>query len=175
MNNKINIVLFGIGNVGSALINKVLKNRKELAIESKLDFRFPVITNSSVAFFEKEGANFSWDANFIQFSVPFKLEDVMYYILANNISNVIIVDATADSTLVKKYPILLQNGFNLLSVNKEVQNISAGLKEEINLAAGIYGTGYKSMENVKGDKHRAAQKIYDALIEMAEKHKALVL
>ena len=43
------------------------------------------------------------------------------------------------------------------------------------MAAGIYGTGYKFMENVKGDKHIAAQKIYDALIEMAEKYKALVL
>ena len=175
MNSRINIVLFGIGNVGSALINKVLKNRKELALESKIDFRFPVITNSSVAFFEKEGANFSWEANFIQFGMPFKLEDVMAYILTNNMSNVIVVDATADGTLVKKYPILLQSSFSLLSVNKGVQNISAGLKEEINLAAGIYGTDYKFVENFKGDKHIAAQKLYDAFIETAEKYKALAL
>ncbi len=175
MNNKINIVLFGIGNVGSALINKVLKNRKRLVLDKQIDFRFPVITNSSVAFFAKEGTNFSWEANFIQFGIPFKMEDVMDYILVNNISNVIAVDATADNALIKEYPALLQNGFSLVSVNKSLENLPAGLEGEISFAAAVYGQDYKFIENIKGDKHTAAQKLYESLIEIAEKQKVLAL
>lgn len=117
MTQKINIVLFGIGKAGSALINKFQKNRKDLLIDSKLDFRFPVITNSTVAFYEKEGGTYAWEANFIQFGVPFKMEDVYDYIYANDLENLIAVDATASDALIGEYPRLLHNGFTVVSSN----------------------------------------------------------
>ncbi|MGV3460416.1 MAG: hypothetical protein ACO1N9_08185 [Flavobacterium sp.] len=117
MTQKINIVLFGIGKAGSALINKFSKNRKDLLLDSKLDFRFPVITNSTVAFYEKEGGTYSWEANFIQFGVPFRMEDVYDYIYANDLENLVAVDATASEALISEYPRLLHNGFTIVSSN----------------------------------------------------------
>lgn len=173
MNNRINIVLFGIGNIGSALINKVLKERKELALESKIDFRFPVITNSSVAFFAKEGANFSWEANFIQFSIPFKMEDVVSYVLANNISNLIAVDATADAKLPSQYIKLIQSGFNVVSVNKTVNALPADFKENVKLAASVRGLESTFVQNAKDEKAAVVEKLFESLIEIAEKQKKL--
>ena len=50
MAHVINIVLFGIGNAGSALINKVTSERETYSAIADT-IRFPVITNSDVAFF----------------------------------------------------------------------------------------------------------------------------
>jgi homoserine dehydrogenase len=52
---KINIILFGIGNVGSTLINQVKESQKFFLEKKNIELRFPVITNSTLAFFEKEG------------------------------------------------------------------------------------------------------------------------
>ncbi|MBC8643737.1 hypothetical protein H9W95_05855 [Flavobacterium lindanitolerans] len=50
---KINIILFGIEETGSSLITEVLSNQESLLENNNLDLRLPVITNSTVAFFEK--------------------------------------------------------------------------------------------------------------------------
>lgn len=52
---RINIILFGIGNVGSALINQIIESQQFYKDKRNIDLRFPVITNSTLAFFEKEG------------------------------------------------------------------------------------------------------------------------
>jgi aspartokinase/homoserine dehydrogenase 1 len=52
---KINIILFGIGNVGSALINLVLESQKFFLEKKNIELRFSGITNSTLVFFEKEG------------------------------------------------------------------------------------------------------------------------
>lgn len=175
MNHKINIVLFGIGNVGSALINKVLKERKSIILEDHIDIRFPVITSSTIAFFEKEGANFSWEANFIQFGIPFKLENVFKYIQENELENVIAVDATNDGEFAKEYFDLLQNGLGVLSVNQSLAQLPPDFGREINLAASIFGLNYKFIKLDKADKHLAANKLFESILEIAEKQKALVL
>jgi len=143
MTQKINIVLFGIGKAGSALINKFQKNRKDLLLDSKLDFRFPVITNSTVAFYEKEGGTFAWEANFIQFGVPFKMEDVYEYIYQNSLENLIAVDATASDTLIEEYSRLLHNGFTIVSANPSAdvnvfQEFSAVNKTADEVADALY-------------------------------------
>ncbi|MUV02627.1 hypothetical protein GN157_02790 [Flavobacterium rakeshii] len=173
MNNRINIVLFGIGNVGSALINKVLKERKGLALDNKIDLRFPVITNSSVAFFEKEGVNFSWEANFIQFGIPFKMEDVVQYLHANNISNLIAVDASGDDSLPLDYTKLLKSGFNVVSVNKNATGLPASFKDEVKLAASVHGLEALFLGAPKDSRGEIVQKLFEALVEIAEKQKKI--
>ncbi|MDZ4331236.1 MAG: aspartate kinase, partial [Flavobacterium sp.] len=61
---RINIVLFGIGNVGGSLIQQVLESQHFFQEKYTIELRFPIITNSSLAFFEKEGLANTWEANF---------------------------------------------------------------------------------------------------------------
>ncbi len=171
MNIKVNIVLFGIGKVGSALINKVLKDRKDIILEEKVDFRFPVITNSTIAFFEKEGANFSWEANFIQFGVPFKLENIIAYIKSNNLENVVAIDATNDPDFPEDYFDLLQNGLNVVSLNQTAIIQPQDFNRELGLAASIFGLEYQFLKLDKATKEQATEKVVEVLLDIAKKQK----
>ncbi|HOD09638.1 MAG TPA: aspartate kinase, partial [Flavobacterium sp.] len=70
---RINVILFGIGNVGSTLINQVIESQKFFLEKRNIDLRFPIITNSTLAFFEKEGVINQWEANFAQSAIPFRI------------------------------------------------------------------------------------------------------
>ena len=172
MTQKINIVLFGIGKAGSAFINKVIKNRKELILENQLDLRFPVITSSTTAFFEKEGVNYSWEANFIQFAMPFKLEDVLYYLAENNLENVVLVDATPSAALAAEYPDLVKSGFSLISINGSIQYLPDGFEKGVKFLADSRGLEFKCITLKQGGKAEAADALYDAVLEVAENKKA---
>jgi len=128
---KINIILFGIGNIGSTLINQIVESQ-EFFLESKnVDFHFPIITNSTVAFFEKEGVGYAWETNFRQLAVPFKVEDIVEFAQENEFENLIAVDATASDELVKHYNTLIKNGFNIVAVNKKANTLPIDLYKEL--------------------------------------------
>lgn len=128
---RINIVLFGIGNVGSTLINQVLENQKFFLEKRNIDLRFPIITNSTLAFFEKEGIKNQWEANFAQSAIPFKIEDIIEYIQDQQLENIIAVDATASSEIIKNYIPLIQNGFNIVAANKKANTLHLDFYNEL--------------------------------------------
>lgn len=121
---KINIVLFGIGNVGSTLINQVIESQKFFLENKNIELRFPIITNSTLAFFENEEEINSWEANFSELAIPFKIEDLIEYTKRQGFENLIAVDATASSQLVKSYSILIENDFHIVSANKIANTLS---------------------------------------------------
>jgi len=166
----INIVLFGIGNTGSALINKVVKGAKSL-LPNAPELRFPVITNSSVAFFEKEGSGYAWEANFIEFAIPFKLEDVIAYAVYNNLPNLIAVDASPSAALAAEYPELIKNGFNIVSINESLPFLPDSFEKGIKFLSDSRGLTHKFINPVTGDKEAAANALYDGIIEVAAKQR----
>ncbi len=174
MTRKINIILFGIGNTGSALINKVLKERKNLILDQQLDIRFPVITNSTVAFYEKEGANFSWEANFIQFAIPFKMEDVLNYVYNNNLENVIAVDATDSTQLAADYIQLIRSGFSIVSINETLAFLPDSFEKGIRFLAESQGVSHKFVTAAYRNKEAAADALFEGVLETIEKQKVLV-
>ena len=116
---RINVVLFGIGNVGSTLINQVIESQKFFLEKRNIDLRFPVITNSTLAFFEKDGIKNQWEANFAQSAIPFRIQDIIEYVQEQQLENLIAVDATASSDILKNYIPLIQNGFDIVAANKK--------------------------------------------------------
>lgn len=166
---KINIVLFGIGNVGSTLINKAIKNKKILVEDKGVDLRFPVITNSTVAFFEQEGKPHAWEANFIEFAIPFKFEDVLEYLFNAGLENVVAIDATASPQVVEYYLPLIEAGFNMLTVNTELEKFPPGYRKEIIVGAESECVVFKYLS--KGlSKDKAAVQLLESIIKIAEKN-----
>ena len=121
---KINIVLFGIGNVGSTLINQVLESQKFFLEKKNVELRFPIITNSTLAFFEKDGEINSWETTFSELAIPYSIEEIISYIKREDLENLIAVDATASSKLVKSYATLIENDFHIVSANKIANTLS---------------------------------------------------
>ncbi|WP_395065958.1 aspartate kinase [Flavobacterium sp.] len=128
---KINIILFGIGNVGSTLIKQVIESQKFFLEKRNVDLRFPIITNSTLAFFEKNGIKNSWEANFAQSAIPFRVEDIIEYAQEQQLENLIAVDATASSEIVKSYIPLIQNGFNIVTANKKANTLDLNFYKEL--------------------------------------------
>ncbi len=128
---RINVVLFGIGNVGSTLINQVIESQKFFLEKRNIDLRFPIITNSTLAFFEKEGLKNQWEANFAQSAIPFRVEDIIEYVQEQQLENLITVDATASPEIVKNYISLMQNGFNIVAANKKANTLYQDFYKEI--------------------------------------------
>lgn len=114
----IHIVLFGIGNVGSTLINQINAANPSLKKHKGIDLQIPVITNSKLIFTSEEGVESTWESDFEKFSVSLKMEDIIDYVKAKNFKNLIAVDATASADFVKNYIPLVENGFNIVSANK---------------------------------------------------------
>ena len=128
---KINVILFGIGNVGRTLINQVIESQKFFLEKRNIDLRFPIITNSTLAFFEKDGVKNQWEANFAQSAIPFRIEDIIEYVQEQNLENLIAVDATASSEIVKNYIPLIQNGFNIVTANKKANTLHLDFYNEL--------------------------------------------
>ena len=128
---KINIILFGIGNVGSTLIKQVLESQKFFLEKKNIELRFPIITNSTLAFFEKEGEINSWEANFSDLAIPFSIEDIINYTKRQGLENLIAVDATASPKLVKSYITLIENDFHIVSANKIANTLSFEFYKEL--------------------------------------------
>ncbi|MES2486794.1 MAG: hypothetical protein V4581_12715 [Bacteroidota bacterium] len=174
MARKINIVLFGIGNAGSALINKITE-RREALLKNHLNVRFPVITNSSVAFFEKDGDGYAWEANFIQFAIPFKIDDVVEYAIEHDLQNLIAVDATPSAALAAEYPDLVRTGFSVVSINESLQYLPENFEKGIRFLTESRGLGYRFINSVPGDANAAAEALYDGVLQVVEKIKEAAL
>lgn len=128
---RINIVLFGIGNVGSTVIKQVVESQKFFLEKRNIDVRFPIITNSKLAFFEKEGMKNQWESNFLQSAIPFRIEDILNYAQEQQLENLIAVDATASGELVKSYITLIQNGFDIVAANKKANTLTTDFYKEL--------------------------------------------
>lgn len=115
---KINIVLFGTGNVGSILINQILQAREILRQKEGLEINLPVIANSTTAFFQKENQQASWEADLTNFGFPYRLEDILEYVHNEGYENLIAVDATASEQFVDNYFDLIHAGFHIVAANK---------------------------------------------------------
>ena len=128
---RINVILFGIGNVGSTLINQVLESQQFFLEKRNIDLRFPIITNSTVAFFEKNGIKNQWETNFQSTAFPYSIEDIVDYVQTNNLENLIAVDATASEELIKFYIPLIQNGFSIVAANKKANTLHSDFYKEL--------------------------------------------
>ena len=145
---KINIVLFGIGNVGSTLINQVLESQKFFLEKKNIELRFPIITNSTLAFFEKDGEINSWETNFSELAIPYSIEDIINYTKRQGLENLIAVDATASSKLVKSYTTLIENDFHIVSANKIANTLSFDFYKELREKLLAYDKHYLYETNV---------------------------
>ena len=128
---QINVVLFGVGNVGSTLIRQILNLKDQLEESGDVQLNLPVVVNSSTAFFEKKGVTPSWEANFKTFGVPYKIKDIIEYLKRHELENLVAVDATASEELVANYPLLIRNGFHIVAANKVANTLSTEFYQEL--------------------------------------------
>lgn len=145
---KINIVLFGKGNVGKEFINQVIKSHKSFFGKKNIDVRFPIIANSKLAYFEKEGVDEFWESNFALAAMPYKLDDIIGFVESHNLENLIAIDATDSKELVKSYIPLIQNGFNIVAANKNANTLPIDFYNELRRNLEVFEKTFSYEANV---------------------------
>lgn len=114
---KINIAIFGRGNVGAVLIDQVIHRRKEIAQRRDIDLHIFCVTNSSLAYFGTN-INEDWRTEFDRSAEKYTIEKVISFVKEQQLQNLIAIDNTASNDFVANYPILIEQGFHLISSNK---------------------------------------------------------
>jgi homoserine dehydrogenase len=147
-NKAIHIVLFGIGQVGSTLINQINEAKPRLQQHQNLQLRIPIIANSKLAFYDKEGISNSWETDFETFSVPYKIDEIIQFIKKQKFNNLIAIDATASAAFTKNYIPLIENGFNIVSANKVANSLDYEFYEALRNTLKKYNKSFLYETNV---------------------------
>ena len=162
----INILLFGIGNLGSSLIDKAIRQRKKLLKEG-LNIRFSVITNSQAAFFDKGFAKYSWETNLPDFPIPFDFNKLVQYISDAKWENTLIIDASNSAELPLHYIGFLSRGFNVITVNKHSLQLPESYRQELALQCLYKYVQYKELVSANEDKGVVALAILNTVLQDA--------
>ena len=115
---KINIVIFGHGNVGGTLIDQILKSAKTIKERKSLDLRVFGIANSKKILLNEKGITKNWENNLKQKGKPYTIQDVFDFAKRHHLENLIAIDNTASSDFVANYFDFVEHGFDLVSSNK---------------------------------------------------------
>ncbi|MBU2949021.1 bifunctional aspartate kinase/homoserine dehydrogenase I [Zobellia uliginosa] len=115
---KINLVIFGHGNVGGTLIDQILKSTKTIQKRKGIDLNVFAVANSRKILLNKKGIPKNWKSAIEDKGVAYKVEDVIAYAKEHHLENLIVVDNTANSDFVAHYFEFVENGFDIVSSNK---------------------------------------------------------
>ena len=128
---KINIAIFGHGGVGSALINQILKSKKEIENRKGINLNVFAIANSKQLLLNKNGVDSNWNSAITSTVLKSSVQDIMAYAKAHHLENLIAVDNTSSSLFYHNYIPLIEAGFDLVSSNKIANTISHTFYREL--------------------------------------------
>ncbi|TMU50972.1 bifunctional aspartate kinase/homoserine dehydrogenase I [Flagellimonas algicola] len=115
---KVNLAIFGHGNVGATLIDQILDSQKSIENRKGLDLRIFSVSNSKKAWLNSNGISTQWREDLDSKGEPYTVEDIIDYAKEHHLENLIAVDNTASETFVSNYDALIEGGFDLVSSNK---------------------------------------------------------
>lgn len=118
-NQVLNIFLVGVGNVGSSLLNQILKQQEKLLRDKNLRLNVVGISSSKRAVFNADGIDITryrelLDKEGIQSSPEIIKDEV----LKMNIFNSVFVDCTASEDIAEIYQDLLEHNVSVVAANK---------------------------------------------------------
>ena len=115
---KVNLAIFGHGNVGGTLIDQILTSSRTIEKRKGLDLNVFAIANSKKLLLDHKGIKKGWKATIRDKGSNYVLEEVFAYAKKNHLENLIAVDNTASQDFVAYYFDFAENGFDLVSSNK---------------------------------------------------------
>ncbi|MBO0342957.1 MAG: bifunctional aspartate kinase/homoserine dehydrogenase I [Bacteroidota bacterium] len=121
---KINLALFGHGNVGGTLISQILDSEKSIEERKSIDLKVFAVANSRKVLLDASGVGPDWKERLEKEGRPYQIEDITAFAKQHHLENLIAVDNTASQTFVEQYEPLIEHGFDLVSSNKIANTLS---------------------------------------------------
>ena len=145
---KINLVIFGHGTVGSCLIDQIISSQEEISRKRDLDVTIFGIANSTRILLERDGMHANWKEIKAEKGEIYTIREVIDFTKKNNLENLIAVDNTSSSDLVAEYPLLVANGFHLISSNKIGNTLTLQSYQDLRETLAFYKKEYLYETNV---------------------------
>ncbi len=127
---QIHIYLFGLGNVGSKLIEQILESHSYFKRKHQLDLKIVGLANSSQVYTSMDGVSHDWKEVFAHHAVA-RTSDAFYVFSQNLLAHRIAVDATASKELSQFYPEIAQQGFHIVTANKIANTLSQSFYDRL--------------------------------------------
>lgn len=124
INKKVNIAIFGHGNVGGTLIDQILKSTKNIEDRKGIQLNVFAVANSKKVLLDKKGISKNWKVNLKEKGTAYALDVIFAYAKEHHLENLIAVDNTASKDFVHSYLHIIENGFDLVSSNKIANTLS---------------------------------------------------
>jgi bifunctional aspartokinase / homoserine dehydrogenase 1 len=115
---KVNIAIFGHGNVGGTLVDQILKSGKTIEKRKDIDLNVFAVANSRKVLFNQKGIPRNWETAIKDKGIAYTMVDIFDFAKRHHLENLVAVDNTASEDFVAHYFEFVENGFDLVSSNK---------------------------------------------------------
>ena len=115
---KINIAVFGHGNVGGILIDQIVASREAISERRDLELTIFSVANSSSVLLKSEGISPNWKEAKLEEGIPYSISQIVTFAKSHSLEHLIAIDNTASTQFVEHYEELVESGFHLVSSNK---------------------------------------------------------
>jgi homoserine dehydrogenase len=121
---RVNVIVFGHGQVGNALIRQILDKKAHLYEAKDLDINIIGVANSTRILLNKQGVTKDWEKDKKAFGVSYTIASILDFVKQHHLEQLIAIDNTADVNFVEHYETLVSQGFHLVSSNKKANTQS---------------------------------------------------
>lgn len=145
---KVNIAIFGHGNVGGTLIDQILKSNKTIEKRKGIHLNVFAVANSKKVLLNNKGIAKNWKNAMETKAVPYTMDDIFKYAKEHHLENLIAVDNTANEDFVSAYFDFVDNGFDLVSSNKIANTLGFDYYQQLREELGKHQKQYLYETNV---------------------------
>lgn len=128
---KINIAIFGHGNVGGTLIDQILQSAASIEERKKIKLNVFAVANSRKLLLNDRGISADWKEELQNSERTSSVSEILDFAKLHHLENLIAVDNTASRDFVQQYPKLVKNGFDLISSNKIANTLDIQFYNEL--------------------------------------------
>ncbi|MBN1650750.1 MAG: bifunctional aspartate kinase/homoserine dehydrogenase I [Bacteroidales bacterium] len=145
---KINIAIFGKGNVGGSLINQILKSQEQIAKRKQTRLNIFALAGTQHILLDRNGIGENWRSDYEKAAKNNGIQQVIDYATKHHLENLIAIDNTASSEFIEDYSRLIEQGFDLISSNKLANTSGFQFYQNIRSKLKKYGKQYLYETNV---------------------------
>ena len=148
---KVNIAIFGVGQVGGALVDQIIKAAPQIAARKGIQLQIFALANSSKMLLQAGGIDqqhADWRQALLKQGQAQDIGALFEYAQSQHLENLIVVDNTANSDFVAHYSSFAAQGFDLVSSNKIANTLSYSSYEALRTQLSKFQKQYLYETNV---------------------------
>ncbi len=118
MSKKVNLAIFGHGNVGGTLVDQILNSTRTIESRKGIQLNIFALANSKKVLLNEKGIAKNWRKSIKENGIPYTVDSIFSFAKKQHLENLIVVDNTASEAFVGHYVAFAEKGFDLVSSNK---------------------------------------------------------